>query len=117
MSFDGDLPLSGGFETFLAGETIVEQDHPLNPFRHRNHPDHDGLNSLGVPVEGECYEITRSFLLITDPPPDEPRPGWGDSLWTGAYVENLEGLHKETIAVGGRFELNRVSTIPTLNAQ
>jgi hypothetical protein len=116
FSFDGDLLLTGGFETLLAGETIVEQGHPLNPFRHRYHPDHDGLNSLGIPVDGEVYEITRSFMLVTDPPPEQPPPGWGDSLWTGAYVENLEGLHKDTITVGGRFELRRVSTIPTLNA-
>ena len=117
FSFDGDLPLLGTFDTILAGETIVAPDHPLNPFRHQYHPDHDGLNSQGIPVEGEVYEITRSFLLTPDPPPERARPGWGDTLWTGTYNETLEGLHKESITVGGRYELQRVSIIPTLNAQ
>jgi hypothetical protein len=116
FSFDGDLPLLGTFDTILAGETIVAPDHPLNPFRHQYHPDHDGLNSQGVPVEGEVYEITRSFLLTPDSPPERARPGWGDTLWTGTYNETLEGLHKESITVGGRYELQRVSIIPTLNA-
>ena len=108
----------GSFETILAGETIVGSDHPLNPFRHRYHPDHDGLNSLGNPVEGEVYEIARSFLLtFADPPPELDRPGWGDSSLGGVYTETLEGLHKDAITVGGSFELHRVSTIPTLNAQ
>ena len=113
FSFNEDLTLSGGFGTTLTGQTTLAPDDPLNPFRHLYHPDHD-CDQLG-----ECYEITRSFVFTfdTDPPPELARPSWGDSFLTGAYTESLEGLHKNPIPVAGRFQLQRVSTIATLNGQ
>jgi len=113
FGFDGDLPLSGDFATTLAGQTTLETNQRLNPFHHKYHPDHDCDNV------GECFEISRAFSLAFsgDPPPGSSQPGWGDSVLGGTYTETLTGLHKHPVNVSGRFELRRVSSISTLNAQ
>lgn len=113
FSFDGDLALNGNFGAALGGAYTIPPDHRLNPFRHLYHPDHDCDQS------GECFEITRTFTLNFEasPPAGEARPGWGDRLLGGTYAETLTGLHKSPIAVGGRFELTRVSEVAVLNAQ
>lgn len=112
FSFEGDLTLAAA-ASMLSGHTTLAPDDPHNPFHHRYHPDHD------CDQGGECYEITRSFRLIFDgePPPEGQRPGWGDTFLTGSYEEDIEGLHKVAVQVAGRFELQRVSMIGTLNAQ
>ena len=113
FSFAGDLSLSGGFDSSLTGQTILAQDDPHNPFHHRYHPDHD------CDQEGECYDITRNLTFTTDAGPalNETRPGWGDRFLTGTYFESINGLNKNPIQVAGRFEISRISTIATLNAQ
>ncbi len=113
FSFDADLPLSGGFSDALGGAYDIPANHPLNPFRHKYHPDHD-CDQLG-----ECYDLSRSFILDFEstPPPGDTRPGWGDRILGGTYSETLVGLHKNAIAVGGRFEITRVSGVDTLNGQ
>lgn len=112
-SFDGDLPLTGGFDLALDGEFTVPAAHPLNPFRHKYHPDHD------CDQDGECFDVTRSFTFSFSamPPTGEPQPGWGDQILGGDYGETLTGLHKNSVSVAGRFELVRVSEIPVLNVQ
>lgn len=113
FSFDGDLPLSGDFGSVLSGGYTIPANHPLSPFRHKYHPDHD------CDQVGECFDVTRAFALTfaTTPPPGETRPGWGDHLLGGTYEETITGLHKHSISVGGRFEMTRVSGVAVLNAQ
>jgi hypothetical protein len=119
FSFDGDLALTGGFESALNGETTIPADHPLNPFKHGYHPDHDGLTPQGEPAPGELYEVTRAFTLAFDtgPPPGLARPGWGDSYLTGAYAEEVTGIHRDAVYAGGSFELQRISDVTSLNDQ
>lgn len=124
FSFDGDLALTGDFGAALVAAIAISPNDPLNPFRHKYHPDHDCLDADDEPLgpsalDYECFNVSRdlTFWFETNPPPGMDRPGWGDSLLGGIYEENLEGLHKETLHVGGRFELQRVSQISTLNAQ
>ncbi len=111
FSFDGDLPLAGDFGSALSGGYTIPEDHPLNPFRHKYHPDHD------CDQVGECFAVTRSFILTFSaaPPPGDSRPGWGDRLLGGTYEETITGLHKHSIVVGGRFEMTRVSSVAVLN--
>ncbi len=119
FSFDGDLPLNGTLETELQGATTIPGEHRLNPFKHKYHPDHDGLTAGGEPTAAELYEITRTFTLTfeSDPAPGLVRPGWGHSFLGGTYAETVEGLHRDSINVAGRFELTRVSAIATLNGE
>jgi hypothetical protein len=100
----------------LTGQILLPANHPTNPFRHRRHPDH----TTGV-------EITRNIRLDFDPPPAAggiPSVTRGVSTVSGLYREEVFGLHKPLgpdkdigLRTEGRFQLNRVSTIGTLNGK
>jgi len=113
FAFDGDLDLTGDFGTSLFGQTALAGDHRLNPFRHKYHPDHD-CDSVG-----ECFDVVRDFTFSfsSEPPVGQNPAGWGEMFLGGEYAETLTGLHRNPIAVAGRFELRRVSNVPELNMQ
>lgn len=113
FSFAGDLLMSGSFADALGAIYDIAPDDPLNPFRHKYHPDHD------CDRQGECLGVTRSMLFEFEPAPPagDTRPGWGDRILGGTYSETIIGLHRESLSVGGRFELRRISTIGTLNGE
>ena len=101
----------------LVGTIFLPANHPTNPFRHRRHPDH----TVGL-------DITRNIRLDFDgnPTNDLDRVGFGVERITGVYREEILGLHKPLgpdpdnapigLKVEGRFELNRISLIDSLNA-
>jgi len=100
----------------LEGTIYLSANHPTNPFRHRRHPDH----TTG-------YNITRIIRLDFDGMQGDAleAAGYGVDRISGTYREEIFGLHKplgpepDTNPIGlrteGRFELNRVSFIDTLN--
>lgn len=102
----------------LEGHLILPASHPTNPFRHRRHPDH----TTG-------YNIERVIRLDFDGVQGDAleAAGYGVDRITGTYREEIFGLHKPlgpdpvSAPVGlrteGRFELNRVSLIDTLNTR
>jgi hypothetical protein len=108
-----DLGLPG-----LEAHIYLPASHPTNPFRHRRHPDHTS-----------GFSIRRVIRLDFDGAQgDSLEPaGYGVDRLTGTYREEIFGLHKplgpapDTSPIGlraeGRFELNRVSFIDTLNAR
>ena len=100
-----------------------------NPFLHRFHPDHDNLDERFTTAltgaAAEAYQLDRKFKLTFSSRypanPDEPerstasRPvGWGTSLLGGTFSETINGLHKDTLSVGGWFTMKRVSTTADL---
>jgi hypothetical protein len=100
----------------LEGRIYLPANYPTNPFRHRRHPDH----STG-------YNIERIVKLDFDGAQTNSleAANYGVDRITGTYHEEIFGLHKplgtapETSPIGlrteGRFELNRISFIDTLN--
>ena len=99
----------------LTGTLVLPANHPTNPFRHRRHPDH---------VTG--FDITRQIRMDFDATPSNSlqHAGFGVDQVTGTYREEIAGLHKPLgpqqttgLKVEGRFELNRISLIDTLNAR
>lgn len=99
----------------LSGEIVLPRDHPTNPFRHRQNPDH----TTG-------YDLTRLLRLDFDPAStaSPARAGYGVDLLTGVYREEVFGLHKPLgpsrdigLKTEGRFELRRISLIDALNAR
>jgi phosphoribosylcarboxyaminoimidazole (NCAIR) mutase len=102
----------------LEGRLYLPASHPTNPFRHRRHPDHT-----------RGYNIERIIRLDFDGVQGDSleAAGYGVDRITGTYREEIFGLHKplgpdpDTNPVGlrteGRFELNRVSFIDTLNTR
>lgn len=124
FAFEDDLTMvsAGGFAGTLRGTIVIDPNHPLNPFRHKFHPDHDCLDEEGTPlgpgaVESECFRVTRfiEFVFDPDPPDGSAILNWGDSIVGGTYKETLAGLHREPLRVEGDFELSRVSSIEKLN--
>lgn len=99
----------------LSGEIFLPANHPTNPFRHRQNPDH----RIG-------YDVTRLVRWDFDATPGNT-PGsasLGVARLTGMYREEIRGLHKPLgpnrdtgLKVEGRFELRRISLIDALNAR
>jgi len=113
------LEMSGTFSADgeVDATVVMASDFPTNPFLHRYHPDHDNLDNQFLNPVQEAYEITRHirFVFSPDNPELQNEPEWGDSLLAGDYFEEISGLHRNTIYVGGTFRLRRVAGVPELN--
>ncbi len=114
------LVMTGTLGVQLDVDLVVPSDLPTNPLRHRYHPDHDGLDAQYQQETGlaahlyEVPEITRHFGLVFDPPdPNTLLSGY--SAWTGAFTEEVSGLHKNTIYSTGTFTLKRISFVDELD--
>lgn len=101
----------------LEGELYLPANHPTNPFRHRRHPDH----TTG-------FNIRRRIRLDFDGATGDSleSAGYGVDRISGTYREEIFGLHKPLgsdpdqpvgLKTEGRFELNRISFIDTLNTR
>jgi len=113
LSLPSDLGPPG-----LLAHLILPAGHPTNPFRHRRHPDHTTGFNIERLIRLDFDGMTGDSIEAA---------GYGVERITGTYREELFGLHKplgpdpETNPMGlrteGRFELNRVSFIDTLNTR
>ncbi len=104
----------------LTCQVRIDFDDPLNPFKHRYHPDHDNLDDRferKVPEGIESFTITRRIELeFTAADPDQLAvAGWGDNQLGGIYRETITGLHAKTIYALGSFRLTQASRIGVLN--
>jgi hypothetical protein len=100
----------------LEGRIYLPASHPTNPFRHRRHPDH----TTG-------FNIERKIRLDFDGASGDAleAAGYGVDRISGTYREEIFGLHKPLgpdpvnqpvgLKTEGHFQLNRISTIDTLN--
>jgi len=125
FAFTTPQPMSppGGFGavgTPLVCNVSMGYNEPLNPFKHRFHPDHNNLTDdyRSIKPEGdESYSFTRQVRLnftATDPS-DLATPGWGDNQLGGIYEETLLGVHRDPIRIRGSFRLHQASRIGLLN--
>jgi hypothetical protein len=122
FGFSQPVVLAGeafGAGTF-QGTITLDYDHPLNPFKHVFHPDHNNLDERyeqKLPEGKEAFTVTRSLSLeftATDPLGLNP-PSWGDTELGGTYHETINGLHRSAIQASGTFRLVRVLSGPALN--
>ncbi len=119
---DQPLALAGGaFGTgTVQAQFSLDYDHPLNPFKHVFHPDHNNLDERfeqKLPEGRESFTVTRAVSLAftaTDPLGVNP-PGWGATEVGGTYRETVTGLHRSALHTRGNFRLVRVLSAPTLN--
>ncbi len=114
------LPMSGSIESVLEGVATMGYDHPLNPFVHRFHPDHNNLDERYNTMleEGkESFSFSRDIRLefSAEDPEQLGVPAWGYDLIGGTYRETISGVHQKDIHVQGRFRLNKVVDVPVLN--
>ena len=121
FAFGEPKAMTGAFDDSLRCENItLGYDDPLNPFKHKYHPDHDNLsgNFETLLSEGtESYTINRTVDMVftAEDPESLDLAGWGDNQVGGIYKERLEGVHKEYLYAEGTFRLHHVSRIPVLN--
>jgi hypothetical protein len=117
------IPLTGS-GAFGSGaytcQVVTDYDDPVNPFKHRYHPDHDNLDDRYVnklPEGAESFTITRQIQLefTAQDPENLTLSGWGDNQLGGNYRETVSGLHNQPINISGSFRLSRASSVGVLN--
>jgi hypothetical protein len=92
---------------------------PTNPFVHQYHPDHDNRNARGAALGPgqESYSLHRRMIIFYTPTPplgSKVTSGWGSTVIGGSYVEQIDGLFKQSIEMLGSIELRRVSEVDSL---
>ena len=113
--------MTGSLNTTLVSEEIaLAHNDPLNPFKHKYHPDHDNLDydfETELSEGKESYEVERTVeLQFTDHDPDGFNlKGWGVNQNGGIYRETITGIHKQELHVSGTFRLHHVSRVDVLN--
>jgi hypothetical protein len=122
FGFEQPVALTGGEfgGSTLGGVIALDYNHPLNPFKHVFHPDHNNRDERfeqTLPEGREAFTVTRAIALeFTDNDPlGLTPPGWGDSELGGVYRETIAGLHRNTIHLRGNFRLVRASRVAALN--
>ena len=120
----GTLPTSQHPITSLSGTTTLDFDDPLNPFKHKYHPDHNNLKPDYETMLDEGIEswtvvryLTFEFTAGDPELPEGAQIGWGDNQIGGVYTEVLEGLHRDAITTQGIFRLRRVSNVSELDPE
>jgi hypothetical protein len=120
FGFANPILMSGTFGDSNACVVALGAEDPLNPYRHKYHPDHDNLDSDGQPLPPdrlESFTVTRRVSLAfqsTDPEGLE-LSGWGDTWHGGVYREQISGLHRASLNIQGIFRLRRISQVAQLN--
>jgi len=146
VNFSIPAPKTTTGGTFRAGgvqqfEVIdVAANDPLNPFKHKYHPDHDNLDGSFLPLPGnappylwEAPAFTRRIqLTLLDNLGEMPgmdglsadelhdlvvEIDWGGAAWGGRYKEVISGVHKNDITVEGAFVIRQVLTGDQLRKQ
>ena len=122
FSFKDPLPMvaSGAFGSGIFSCSVTnDYDSPLNPFKHKFHPDHDNLDSFQqkLPNGIESFTVTRLITLqfTAADPQNLGQSGWGDSQLGGVYSETITGLHHRPLNVQGVFRLQQASQVASLN--
>ena len=114
--------VSGGFGGTLTTQLSIAADSPAHPYRHKFHPDHDGLDSQYEPLpvgitadQEETWNILRNWQFTFLPEDNDHSPSSGYNRASGLFQETLVGMHKVPILMKGHFELQRVAPIPEIN--
>jgi hypothetical protein len=91
---------AAGTSGAVSATLSMAADHPLNPYKHRYHPEH-----------GLGYDLTRSLKLRfgAQGPEPAPDPFATVGVLSGVYEEEIVGLTQEPIHVRGGFRLRRLA--------
>lgn len=92
------LPLAKS-GAYLSATFTLPADAPVNPFRHKYHPD------LG---SGRSLTRTAGFAFASG-------DSASDNVIAGTFIESFAGLHKTTLEARGPITFTRVSTAGKLN--
>jgi hypothetical protein len=114
--------VTGIFGDSLSTQLVIAKDSPTHPYRHKFHPDHDGLDPQYQPLpagitadQEESWAITRAWQFTFEPETDDGSPGSGYDRVSGLFQETLSGMTRVPILMKGTFELRRVTFLAELN--
>jgi len=123
FAFRNPIPMAGSGE--FGANTVsctvnLDYNDPLNPFKHKFHPDHNNLDEhyTQTLAEGaESFSVQRAVQLEfqANDPNGFQFPGWGDMQLGGKYRETITGIHRSPIYIEGTFRLFQVSRVGVLN--
>lgn len=114
--------VSGSFGSTLTTQLSIAGNSPTHPYRHRYHPDHDGLDPQYQPLpagitadQEETWPIVRHWQFSFQPDHNDNSPDSGYNRAHGDFQETLVGMHKTPILMKGDFELHRIAPIAEIN--
>ena len=112
----GFTPVTGQFKpgSRLSVSLSMDANDPLNPFRHRYHPDHDNLSANFRVYQPEAYSFRRNITLQLSGGIPTQDSRMGTELMEGTFVEKIHHLHRNPIVLKGKVEWLRISTIENL---
>jgi len=112
IPFDRSLALGAS----VSASWALPADAPLNPFKHRYHPDHDNLDASFRVFRQEAYPVRRTVrLTLPEGQGSVSNPAAGQEELEGLYEEAVEGLHRTTITARGSFRVKRVLAVGALD--
>ena len=117
FAFDGaTLALDGqaGPGGSVTGAIALAPGHPLNPYRHEHHPDHDGLDETMAPLADPTAEVPAIARQIEIAWSDKSDLTARPPQLKGAWFETIAGPAARPIGLGGSVTLERASTAPGL---
>jgi hypothetical protein len=90
----------------LVATMALPSDHPLNPYRHRYHPEH----GVGFDISRSTRLEFGATLAGGGAPADAESPFATVGVVTGVYEDTITGLTQEPIRLRGSFRLRRLGT-------
>lgn len=113
------LPLTGfmAVNNNVSGSFTLGANDPLNPFKHKYHPDHDNLDATFTSFRAEAYDVTRTFQLTftSTNTVGLTSSDYGYTTLGGIYQETVKGIHRSDIVCRGVFQIRRAISTPVLN--
>jgi hypothetical protein len=112
------VSMAGRFGESLQGTNVLAFDHPVNPFVHLYHPDHDNKDPDGQPLgaDEESFTVSRGLCLsFSNVLEGVEFPSLGVDQVLGEYRETITGLRKEPVGAKGIFYLKRLLRKDELN--
>lgn len=88
----------------LRGTVHISPEDPLNPYRHRYHPEHrkgyDITRDITIKIESQQDRLTEELAGLDGT--------FGSQHLTGQYTEVITGISAQPITVHGTFRLDRL---------
>lgn len=105
--FNGSMAPGQSMEINLS----MDSDDPLNPYKHKYHPDHDNLSANFKTFSEESYPILRTIELSFNAGGLAQDSKSGSETLTGVFEEEINYLHRNPIILRGTVEWIRISPL------
>jgi hypothetical protein len=109
-TFDGSMAPGQSMKINLS----MDSNDPLNPYKHKYHPDHDNLSANFKTTNEEAYPILRTIELTFNADGLAQDSKSGSETMTGVFEEEINYLHRNPIVLKGTVEWIRISPLENI---